>query len=210
MPSLLESRSDLLHLWSSLGWERIQPQFQWRLDALSIPHYVTKKERLHGARHGKTEAQTEQFVAHDARKRCIKRILKEFTIVSNEIQYIVIRNSTLDGLRRSSSQWINWHRKTTPTAYPMRNMRDIKNIGISHWTNRAKNAPMRLRSDFRTAVTLMNRRHRESREEPPEPIPFHQYQKSGGYPSSSSKSSWWQWEKTGGAHNIFICCSKIV
>ena len=27
-----------------------------RLDALSIPHYVIKKERPHGARHGKTEA----------------------------------------------------------------------------------------------------------------------------------------------------------
>ena len=30
-----------------------------RLDALSIPHYVIKKERLHGARHGKTEEQKE-------------------------------------------------------------------------------------------------------------------------------------------------------
>ena len=30
---------------------------QLRLDALSIPHYVIKKGRPHGARHGKTEAQ---------------------------------------------------------------------------------------------------------------------------------------------------------
>ena len=30
-----------------------------RLDALSIPHYVIKKGRCHGARHGKTEAQKE-------------------------------------------------------------------------------------------------------------------------------------------------------
>ena len=27
---------------------------------------------------------------------------------------------------------ISWHRKTTPTAYPMRNTRDTKNNGISH------------------------------------------------------------------------------
>ena len=40
-----------------------------------------------------------------------------------------------------------------------------------------KNAPMRLRSDFRTAVTTMNRLHRESGEERPEPIPFHQLPK---------------------------------
>ena len=44
---------------------------KWRLDALSIPHYVIKKGRPHGARHGKTEAQKEHFVAHNARKRCI-------------------------------------------------------------------------------------------------------------------------------------------
>ena len=51
---------------------------------------------------------------------------------------------------------------------------------------------MRLRSDFRTAVTIMNRLHRESGEECPEPIPFQQYQR--WHPSSSS-SSWWNWDK---------------
>ena len=30
-----------------------------RLDALSIPHHVIKKERHHGARHGNTEEQKE-------------------------------------------------------------------------------------------------------------------------------------------------------
>ena len=46
---------------------------QWRLDAFSIPHYVIRKGRPRGARHGKTEAQNEHFVAHNARKRCIKK-----------------------------------------------------------------------------------------------------------------------------------------
>ena len=46
---------------------------QWRLDAFSFPHYVTKKERLRGARHGKTEAQKQHFLAHNARRRCIKK-----------------------------------------------------------------------------------------------------------------------------------------
>ena len=45
----------------------------WRLDALSIPHYVIKKGRPHRARHGKTDAQKEHFVVHNARKRCIKK-----------------------------------------------------------------------------------------------------------------------------------------
>ena len=46
---------------------------EWRLDALSFPHYVIKKRRHHGARHSKTEAQKEPFVAHDAWNRCIKK-----------------------------------------------------------------------------------------------------------------------------------------
>ena len=46
---------------------------QWRLDALSIPHYVIKKGRPRGARHGKTEAQKEYDKAHNPRKRCLKR-----------------------------------------------------------------------------------------------------------------------------------------
>ena len=45
---------------------------RWRLDVLSIPNYVIKKGRPHGARHGKTAAQKEHFIAHNARKRCIK------------------------------------------------------------------------------------------------------------------------------------------
>ena len=54
-----------------------------------------------------------------------------------------------------------------------------------------KNAPMRLRSDFRVAVTIKNRLHRESGEERAEPIPFQQYQR--WHPSSSS-DSWWNWD----------------
>ena len=53
--------------------ESSQKFHKLRLDALSVPHYVIKKGRLHGARHGKTEAQKQHFLAHNARKRCIKK-----------------------------------------------------------------------------------------------------------------------------------------
>ena len=48
--------------------------YKLRLDALSIPHYVIKKWRPHGARHGKTEEQKEYFIAFNAWKRCRKRV----------------------------------------------------------------------------------------------------------------------------------------
>ena len=59
---------------------------------------------------------------------------------------------------------------------------------------------MKLRSDFRTAVTIMNRLHRESGEERPEPIPFQQYTKGGTLllPVLHGGSGM----KTGGAHKL--------
>ena len=45
-----------------------------RLDALSIPHYVIKKGRCHGDRHGKTEEQKEYHISFNAWKRCCKRV----------------------------------------------------------------------------------------------------------------------------------------
>ena len=66
-----------------------------------------------------------------------------------------------------------------------------KNWYISLNTS-GRNAPMKLRSDFREALTNMHRLHREFGEERPEPIPFYQYQKWHSS-SSSSSTSWWQW-----------------
>ena len=70
---------------------------QWRLDALSIPHYVIKKGRPHGARHGKTEAQKEHFVAHYGRRRCLK---KKFDGIHDRFQR--------DAVYRDSQLKIGW------------------------------------------------------------------------------------------------------
>ena len=43
------------------------------LDLLSIPEYVIKKGRPHGHRYGKTPEKKEYHLAHNLKKRCIKR-----------------------------------------------------------------------------------------------------------------------------------------
>ena len=172
---------------------------RWRLDALSIPHYVIRKERPRGARHGKTEAEKEHFVAHNARKRCLK---KNFDGIHDRFpRDPVYRDSQLKlaGPRRSASQWMNWHRKTTPTAHPLRSMRDVRKNWYISLNKSGRNAPMKLRSDFREAFAIMNRLHRESGEERPEPIPFHQYQRW-----HSSCTSWWQWNEIWWRSYIYI------
>ena len=170
MPSLLESRNGLLHLWTSIERESIQPEssrhlHQWRLDALSIPNYVNKKERHRGARHGKTEAQKEHFIAHNARRRCIK---KNFKGIHDRFQK--------DLTYRDSQLKIGWTEekciemdKSAQEDYTYRPSsedfeRSKKNWYISLNTS-SRHAPMKLRSDFREALTNMHRLHRESGEE---------------------------------------------
>ena len=46
---------------------------EFSLDLLSIPNYVIKKGRPHGHRYGKTKEQKDYHIAHNVRKRCIKR-----------------------------------------------------------------------------------------------------------------------------------------
>ena len=161
--------------------------------ALSIPHYVTRMGRPRGARHGKTEEQKEHFLAHNVRKRCIK---KNFDEIHDRFQR--------DPENRHSQLKIGWTEEKCiemdflaqedqsycPSSEEYERKRINWKISLSE---SGRNAPMKLRSDFRTAVTLMNRLHREPGEERPEPIPFHQHQR--WHSSSSSSTSWWQWNE---------------
>ena len=165
---------------------------QWRLDALSIPNYVIKKARPHGARHGKTEAQKEHFIAHNARKRCIK---KNFKGIHDRFQKdLRFRDSQLK-VGRTEEKCIEMdelaQKDFTYRPSTEEFERYKKNWYISLNTS-GRNAPMKLRSDFREAFTNMHRLHRESGEERPAPIPFYQYQKWQSS-STSSRTSWWQW-----------------
>ena len=75
MPSLLEPRHRLLHLRASLEKESIQPRYP-PMDvgsSLNPEQCVIKKGRPHGHRYGKTEEQTQHHIAHNLRKRCIRR-----------------------------------------------------------------------------------------------------------------------------------------
>ena len=180
---------------------------KWRLDVLWIPHYGIRVERLRGARLGKTEAQKEHFLAHNAQKRCIKQ---NFDGLHDRFQR--------DSVYRDSQLKLGW---TEEKCIEMDKLaqenysycpsseeyeRNKKNWYIS-LNKPGRNAPMKLRPDFLEAPTDMHRLHRESGEERPEPIPFHQYQ--WWHSSSSSSPSWWQWnEKL--VELIKNCCSKIV
>ena len=155
----------------------------------SIPNYVVKKGRPHGNRHGKTEAQKEHFIAHNLRKRCIK---KGFEGIHESFQKnLNFRDSQLR-IDRIEAKCIQVAQKDfTYRPSPEEFERYKKTWSISLNTS-GRNAPMKLRSDFIEALTKMHRLHYESGEERLAPIPFYQYQKWHSS-SSSSSTSWWQW-----------------
>ena len=130
-----------------------------RLDALSVPHYVIKKGRCHGARHGKTEEQKEHQKAFNARKRCRKRV------DAQEEHYKGIHDRFLkDQVYRTCKRrpYISSHSRGEFKRYQGQWYLTLNKSG--------KHGPMRLRPDFRAAFSLKNRLHRESGEQVAEPI----------------------------------------
>ena len=133
-----------------------------------------------------------------------KRIMKEFTIASWKIQRIVIRSSKIGWTEEKCIRdgQIGTGKPLLPPI--LWGMWEISENWYISLNKSGKNASMKLRSDFRTAVTKTNRLHRESGE----PFPFHQFHR--WHSSSSSSSSWWQWNQNWWSSYFLICCSRIV
>ena len=168
-----------------------------RLGALSVPHYVIKKVRPHGARHGKIEAQEQYHITFNAWKRCRKRVDGQ-----EEHNEGIHDRFLRDQVYRDSQLKIGWTEQKSiemdrlaqeDHSFRLSKEEFMRYQGQWYLTlnKSGKNAPMRLGSDFRAAVTIKNRLHRDSGEERAEPIPFQQYRR--WHPSSSS-DSWWNWD----------------
>ena len=118
--------------------ESSQHFHQWRLDAFSIQNYVIKKGRPRGSRHGKTEAQKEDFVAHNALRRCLKkfegnhgRFQPDSTYRDSQliIGWIEEKCIAMDKLAQENHSHC-------PSSEEYEKFRT--NWFISHWTNRAR------------------------------------------------------------------------
>ena len=164
---------------------------QCTLDLFSIPNYVIKKRRPHGHRCGKTTAQRGHFIAHNLRKRCIKRTFQgihhrfvndpEFRasqLEHDRNEEVCIK---MDGLAQKDFR----HHMTQAEYFRYR-----KNWWAS-LNNSRTSRPLRDRSDFNEALSTLHHLHQESGERQLRPVPFWKYQY--WHQSSSSSSSWCQW-----------------
>ena len=159
---------------------------------------MIKKRRCHGARHGKTEEQKEYHVVWNAWKRCCKRV------DSQGEHFKGFHDRFLrDRVYRESQLLIGWTEQKCREMYELAKQDHTYRLSKeefkrdqSQWyltlNESGKNAPMRLRPDFRAAVFVKIRLHRESGEEIAEPISPQQYRKW----HSSSSDSWWDTSKS--------------
>ena len=108
-----------------------------------------------------------------ARKLTLQvNILQVFTIDFSEIQFIVNHNSQSDGQNKSAKRWDELAKEDQ--TYRLNLQRNLKKRYQGQWyltlNKSGKNGPMKLRSDFRAAVSIKNRLHHESGEQIEEPI----------------------------------------
>ena len=172
-----------------------------RLDALSIPRHVIKKGRCHGARHGKTEEEKEYHKAWNAWKRCCKKVDSQgghFTGIHDRLlRYPVYRESQLAiGWTEQKCKEMDELAKEDHTYHPSpEEFRRYQGQWYLTLNKSGKNGPMRLRSDFRAAVSVKNRFHRESGEQVAEPFSVEQYRI--WHPSANTSGrdkSEWNWK----------------
>ena len=164
---------------------------QCTLDLLSIPNYVIKKGRPHVHRYGKPTEQREYYVAHNLRKRCIKR---KFTGIHHRfVNDPDFRASQLEHdrdeevcIKMDELAQKDFSRHMTQAEYFRCGKKWWISLNNDRTSGRLKN-----RSDFNEALSTLHNLHQESGERQHRPVPFWKYQER--QQSSSSSSTWWQW-----------------
>ena len=131
-----------------------------RLDALSIPNYGIKKGRSHGARHGKNEEQKEYHIAWNAWKRCCKKVDSQgghFTGIHDRFlrDPVYLESQLAFGWTEQKCTEMDELAKEEHT-YHLTPEEHRRYQGQRYLTlnKSGKNGPMKLRSDFRAAVSI--------------------------------------------------------
>ena len=122
MPSLLESRSDPLHLWTSLGWKRIQPTFSQMATGCSLNPALRHQDGATLWCSARQNWGTKRAFRGPQRAEEMhqKEFWVEFTIVSKEIQYIVIRRNKIGWTEEKCIEMDKLAQEDHSTAHPLR------------------------------------------------------------------------------------------
>ena len=167
----------------------------YTLDLLSIPEYVFKRGRPHGHRYGKAPENKEYYLAHNLKKRCIKR---KFTGIHDRfLRDHVFRERMLEN-NRDEDVCRKWDDLAEQDHTYRMSESEYFHYRQNWWISLNKSGnttePLRKRSDFNQALSTLNRLHREAGGRQLRPTPYWKYQE--WQPASSSSSTWWQWRES--------------
>ena len=149
--------------------------------------------RPHGHRFGKTKEQRDHHVAHNLRKRCIKRNFEG--IHDRFLKDPVFRESQLEN-DRTEEVCIQMDKDAQKDSTCQMTQEEYFRYRKNWWISLNKSGkigPVRNRSHFNDALTTLHSLHQESGGEQLRPVPFWKYQQWHQSSSSSSSTSWWQW-----------------
>ena len=163
------------------------------MDFLSVPEYVIKKGRPHAHRYGKKPGVKEYFTANQLKKKCKKRDFQgihDRFIRDPEFRIRMIENHRDEDLCRRwdalADEDHTYHLSEEEYFYYMNKW----------WITLNKSGsdilPLRKRSDFKQALSTLERLHQEAGEEQFVSTP---YWKNKQWKSASrSSSTWWEWQ----------------
>ena len=167
------------------------------MDLLSLPEYVIKKGRPHGHRYGKKPGDKEYYLANQLKKKCKK---KKFQGIHDRFfRDHVFRIRMIENHRDEEvcRRWDvladedhTYHMSEEEYFY-------YKNKWWFHLNKSDSDTlPLRKRSDFKQALSTLERSHQEAGGEQIEPIP--DWKNKQWKSASSSSSTWWECKTPGG------------
>ena len=166
---------------------------KYTMDLLSVPEYVIKKGRPHGHRYGKKPGDKEYYLANQLKKKCQKR---EFQRIHDrfphdqEFRTRMIENHRDEELCRrldALADEDHTHHLTVQEYFR------CKNEWWLHSNKQGSNTiTFKHRSDFKQALSTLQRLQQEAGEEPH--VPPYSYKHKRWQSASSSSSTWWNWQ----------------
>ena len=163
------------------------------MDLHSIPEYVIKKGRSHGHRYGKQTGDKEYYLANQLKKKCKKKkfqgIHDQFSR-DHEFRVRMIEHNRDEEVCRRwdalADEDHTYHLSEKEYFY-------YKNKWWLHSNKSGSDTlPLRKRSDFKQALSTLERLHQEAGEE--QFVRAHSWKNKQWPSASSSSSTWWKWQ----------------
>ena len=165
---------------------------KYTMDLLSVPEYVIKKGRPHGHRYGKKSGDKEYYTTNKLKKKCKKRdfqgIYDRF-LRDQEFRIRMIENHRDEDLCRRWDALADEDHTHHVTA------QEYIHFQSKWWLHSNKQGsntmPLRHRSDFKQALSTLQRLQQEAGEEPHVSTYSNKHKQ---WEAQSSSSTWWNWQ----------------